>query len=202
MKAHKDGYLIARRVLKLAEVEKYPMLGRSYMAYSSFVLHHQLDLAKSLKYLNQGYEYCMDEGDYEYAAYCLGLEIVHRYYLCDDLIKLKTRAKSYLKEMRQTRQYQCLDYTRILSQYVDVLSSDNLVIELDGNYFSERIDLKELSPDRQGTALFVYYQHKLQLCVSGKRIMKKLYIILKRQNMFCLVLSARFKCLIIIIFQA
>lgn len=94
---YETGHQFGRVGIKIADYYDNPAIsGKVYMVFSVTVNHWRRSLRHSLRYVEQGYQFCIEGGDWIYAGYCVLYFIADRFILGESCLELYDRAQKYL----------------------------------------------------------------------------------------------------------
>ncbi|MCT7965452.1 AAA family ATPase [Laspinema sp. D1] len=130
----------------------------------SMILPWQQPLRDCLPALQEGYQAGLENGDFEYAAYCILHHHEYEYFCGKNLIKLGDKLTQYSQALKEINQRNTLTYHEIYRQAVlNLLDAPEQPTELVGAAYNERqsLPLHYQADDRY--AIYQVYLHKLIL---------------------------------------
>ncbi|MGL5193418.1 MAG: serine/threonine protein kinase, partial [Chroococcales cyanobacterium] len=130
----------------------------------SMILPWQQPLRDCLPALQEGYQAGLENGDVEYAAYCILHYHEYEYFCGKNLIKLGEKLAQYSQALEEINQRNTLTYHEIYRQAVlNLVDAPDQPTELVGTAYNERqsLPLHYQADDRY--ALYQVYLHKLIL---------------------------------------
>jgi predicted ATPase len=160
------GYKFGKLALSLAErLNTKKGNAKALMLSSAHIMHWKVHLRSTIPMLTDAYQNGVDTGDYEFAGYAAYNACYNSFFAGEELTQLEQRTATYSKAIGQIRRESPSNWIAILWQTIlNLLDRSDNPSRLIGRVCDEERALPYALAVKDGTAIQMFYLHKLILC--------------------------------------
>ena len=143
----------------------HSLKAKTLFIVNNCIIHWRRHVRDTLQPLLDAYQIGLENGDLEFAAYCVHCYCFQSFVVGKELAEIEREMITYNEAIRQTRQELTLVRNQIYQQVIaNLIRSSANPTSLSGKFYNEEKGLLHHEASNDGLAIFIVYFNKLFLC--------------------------------------
>ncbi len=155
---YNDGYEFGKLALDIVNSQRnIRYKGRTYMVFIAFIKHWKDPVETCLKPLDKAFNYCIKEGDINYAGYIADIKLFIKVSKGDNLDNIYKLAEKHMDFARQTKHQAVIHCIYLAKKFILNLKGENKdLFSFSDENFNEQDECKKML-ESKNTVLYHWY---------------------------------------------